>query len=416
MESGAPIEDARTLDDLIDWLLDQGLTDGGLDTVLGQMGPALSLLGLPVDRVGIGTLLLHPVLGALDVQWDAVSGNVTLDHTPRDVLKSPAADGPYSRAVREGDPFRRYDIGPDAPMPEFAVLQRLRHTGYTEYVVSFRDFGSRDVLPWTGVPDFREGILLSFSTRRRGGFREADLQAIRRLLRPLGVVAKAKSRQLLTNILLKTYLGGLAGEKVREGLIERGDHLPITCAIWLSDLRGSTALAERLEIEEYLPLLNTYFEIAVGAVSRHGGEVLKFIGDAVMAIFPIAEGAGSEKRAVAAALASARYALAEVEQLGRGSDRPEIAMRVALHVGDVAFGNVGGSDRLDFTVIGSAVNRASRLLDLSKGIGTPVVASGELARDAAETLVPLGAHAVAGVEGPIEVFGLAEFPPRPAAG
>ena len=414
MESGAPIEDVRHLDDLIDWLLDQGLTDGGLDEVVGRMGPALSLLGLPIDRVGIGTLLLHPVLGALDVQWDAISGKVTSDHTPRDILKSPAADGPYSRAVRDADPFRRYDIGPDAPMPEFAVLQRLRHAGYTEYVVSFRDFGSADVLPWTGVPDFREGILISFSTRRRGGFRDEDLQAIRRLLRPLGVVAKAKSRQLLTDILLKTYLGGMAGEKVREGLIERGDHLPITCAIWLSDLKGSTALAERMDIEEYLPLLNSYFEIAVGAVSRHGGEVLKFIGDAVLAIFPIAEGSGSERRAVSAALAAARYALAEAEQLNLSDHGPEIAFRVALHVGDVAFGNVGGSDRLDFTAIGSAVNRAARLLDISKEAGTPVVASDDFTRSADQPLTPLGAHHVAGVAAPIEVFGLPEFAPRPA--
>jgi adenylate cyclase len=191
---------------------------------------------------------------------------------------------------------------------------------------------------------------------------------------------------------------------VLDGLIRRGDGEVIPAIIWWADLRGSTGLAERLPREDYLQLLNHFFECTAGVVLERGGEVLKFIGDAVMAIFPLRQHPDAAERALDAAIES----LARVRQLGAdaaNSDAP-FAIALALHRGEVNYGNVGVAGRLDFTVTGPAVNEVARLEGLSKSLGRAVVASEPFATLIPDRLISLGRVTLRGVSGDHEIFGL----------
>jgi adenylate cyclase len=217
---------------------------------------------------------------------------------------------------------------------------------------------------------------------------------------------------------LETYLGHLTGERVLNGLIHRGEGEDIHAVLWLCDLRGSTPLADKLPRRAFLELLNDYFECMAGAVLAHRGEVLKFIGDAMLAIFPIGsitehpERCPEHMRACTDAIAAAREAMHRMTDLNRQrAERGEPPLRfgIALHLGDVMYGNVGAPGRLDFTVIGPAVNEAARLEAMCKTLARPLVISAEFARVLPESLVSLGVHALRGVRRRHELFTLAEF-------
>jgi adenylate cyclase len=212
---------------------------------------------------------------------------------------------------------------------------------------------------------------------------------------------------------LDTYLGTAAGGKVLRGSIHRGSGERIRAIIWASDLRGFTDLADRLEGADMIALPNAYFERLVGAVLIHDGEVLKFIGDGLLAVFPFAA-FGDEAQAATASLAAAEAAMAAVDRLN-ADPPPELACiagwqplrsGIALHEGDVFFGNVGAEARLDFTVIGRAVNAASRVEAMTKTLGHSILITEPVARRLDRPLKPLGAHALRGLAEPVPLFGL----------
>jgi adenylate cyclase len=194
---------------------------------------------------------------------------------------------------------------------------------------------------------------------------------------------------------------------VLQGHIRRGHEERIPAVVWLADLRGSTSLQERLERGRYLELLNEFFETTAGSALEAGGEVLKFIGDAVLAIFPLAGTADTPQRA----LAAARAALARVARYNAAlrEDAPRLGMALALHVGEVNYGNIGVPGRLDFTVTGSVVNQVARIEELCKRLDKPVLATAPVAELLGGELVPLGSHPLRGVGTPLEVFTLPEL-------
>ncbi len=223
--------------------------------------------------------------------------------------------------------------------------------------------------------------------------------------------------------LLYTYLGKRTGERVLTGQVLRGDAEKIHAVIWFCDLRDSTRLSESMPVEDFFALLNDFFECTAGAVLDHGGEILSYIGDAALAIFPIAgadkpfdQACTPEEGACAAALAAARDALAHVDALNREREKrgqPELRFGIALHAGDVMYGNIGVPGRLEFTVIGAATNEASRLAGLCKSLGQAVLVSSRFPGCFPDQLISLGRHALQGIDEPQEVFGLAD---RQAAG
>jgi len=402
-------------DGIASWLVEQGLHDAGLPEIVQNLGRRLVAGGVPLHRFSIGGMLLHPVFGALDVVWQASTDAISSQLVSRAAIHSPEfQNAPFFHAAQEGIAFQRFPLHQGDLAQEFPIFERLRADGITDYVVFYLNYGRRDQVIWQGLPQGMEGALGSFSTRRLGGFSELEIDYLRALSHPLGLVIKSKTGLELTKTLLDTYLGRHSGGQVLQGLVERGSGRSIDCVLWYCDLRGSTALAERLAMEDYLATLDEYFDCTAGAVLDHGGEVLKFIGDAVMAIFPFDE---TERPAVdmcRAAMSSAREAIAKAERVNAGRDErglPPVRFGIALHLGHVIYGNVGTDRRLDFTVVGPAANEATRLERLGKRLGTPVIASAAFREVFPGDLTALGTYDAPGVAHGLDAYTLAEFAP-----
>jgi len=350
--------------------------------------------GLPVWRASLGLEVLHPeVSGSLHV-WTSEelstreSARATAG-TSQSYLNSP------TRTVDETErPFRRRL---DVPCPDMPVLEELRLLGATDYVMF--------PLPFL---DRTRTAVISFATRQEGGFTPVELDMLKFTA---NIVSPSIERHVLHRIavdLLDTYVGPRTGRRIIEGRVDRGAADLIEAAIWFTDLRGFTRLSETVPIEDVLTILNAWFEIVGEVVDAHGGEVLKFIGDAVLAIFPTSadrDRSGACRDALAAAQSFCRRVDSLNEAREVAGEAP-LAFGLALHVGEVAYGNVGARRRLDFTVIGPAVNQASRLQELSKDLGHRVLISRSCAQEVDMRLVDLGHHPVRDIEQPQRVFTL----------
>jgi adenylate cyclase len=249
----------------------------------------------------------------------------------------------------------------------------------------------------------------TWSTKRPGGFTTEDLHRIDDILPVLTMAVEIRINRRLAKNLLNTYVGDRAGERVLAGEIVRGAGTTIRAAVWYCDMRGSTALSERLPTGEMLDVLNEFFDTLGGPITRHGGEILKFIGDGMLAVFPLEEEAACV-RALRAAV-EARRAMLDLNERRASEGRETLGYGLALHVGELMFGNIGTATRLDFTVIGPAVNTASRLEGLTKVLHRRVLLSAPFAYAcgcAPEFLEDLGRHPLRGVGEPLGVFGLVE--------
>jgi adenylate cyclase len=248
---------------------------------------------------------------------------------------------------------------------------------------------------------------VSLTTRRPGGFIDHDIAEIQRLLHPFALIMENFNGRDLAKTLLETYLGRISGAKVLDGQIKRGDGEELDAVIWFSDLRDSTPLSRTLGERRFLELLNDYFESTAGAVLEHGGEVLRFIGDASLAVFPTAgePPRAACLRAVAAARsARTRVRAANARRLAAGL--PEFASGIGLHLGRVLYGNIGTPERLEFSVIGAAANEAARIEALCKETGTDIVLSQTVAAALEEKLSSLGRFELRGVAQPMAVYAL----------
>jgi adenylate cyclase len=286
------------------------------------------------------------------------------DGTVQDAL----ANSPLRLAYDEGRTVRCRLEGPPE-QGEFGILADLRAAGLTDYYVMpipFSD-GSRKAL--------------TFATDRPGGFVDAEIATFDGIREAYAAVMEVRYLRHLAATLMNTYVGPVAGRRVLDGQIGRGAMETIRAAIWFCDLRGFTALSEIMPGRQIIDLLNDFFGAMAEAIAAGDGEILKFIGDAVLAIFVPAD-ADDESEAAGRALDAASAFLAAVAKMNearKAARRPELHCGVALHFGDVLYGNVGGSDRLDFTVIGPAVNLASRLQGMARELDRPLLVSAPFA-------------------------------------
>jgi len=395
------------------WLLDRALHEGDLTETTRDLGRKLVAGGVPVSRINVGGMLLHPVLGALDISWDSDSDTARSETVPRAAANSPGfKNAPFYPMVSKSIPFVRYRLDELEVRAKFPLFERLGKAGATDYVALYETFGRSGSFEFAGLPAGVQGVLASFTTKRTGGFTDQEVADLKSLSVPFSVAAKTAVDQTLAKALLETYLGKVSGSNVLAGLVEKGDGRMIECALWYSDLRGSTRLAAELEMEAYFGTINDYFDCTAGAVLDGGGEVLKLIGDAVMAIFPVEDGVRSAPDMCNAAAMTARDALARAA--AKNASRVEeglapIAFGVGLHRGKVMYGNVGTEGRLDLTVTGPAANTVARIESLCKSTAVPVVASAQFEAMYPGILVPLGRHEAAGVDGGLEAFTLPEF-------
>lgn len=379
------------IDAIAAWLLTTSLRDADTTTILAGLGRRLLHGGIPVHRINIGGVIVHPVIGARDSIWEADSQTVRSDRISRTEVLTPAMrNSPfYVMSTTQQQFFRQRLDNPESP-PPFPVLQRLRDQGYTDYFASFASYGR--ATPSIGdLPPNVEGALASFATRRLGGFSDDEIEDLQRLYLPLSMAIKSAATNDFALTLMHTYVGSYSAEQVARGRIERGDAQTTRCVIWYSDLRDCSGLAASLPGSEYLALLNQYFDCTAGAIIDHGGEVLKFIGDAVLAMFPIVEPDRPVVDMCRASIMATREALLRARNVNEqraNTQQPRINFGTALHIGDVMYGNVGTSRRLDFTVIGKAVNEITRLEKACKALRKRVVASTEFCQSGA---LPCGA-------------------------
>lgn len=382
---------------LLAWLEGPGRRLTDTRVFVEALGEQLVESGLPIDRITSAIPILHPQVRSSQVLWEpdklARERLWQLNEQNRHVYEN----SPLLPVYR-GDGAIRVRITPEPAPAEFGIITELRAEGFTDY---------------TALPAaFSDGTIkaMTFATRRPDGFSDGDIASLLALMPQISLLLEIQTLRRTTHILLDTYVGQTSGRRVMQGQIRRGQGEDIRAVLWFSDLRGFTELSDALSNEDLIALLNDYFGALVSAVEAERGEVLKFIGDAMLAIFPIAT-ASSGKRAAQRALAAARAAKVKIKEINvarRANGKPEIAWGLALHVGEVHYGNIGGELRLDFTVIGVAVNLAARLQSLSAQLGESCVVSADIAAllKGAGDLRDLGQHALKGVAQKQQVFGV----------
>jgi adenylate cyclase len=359
-------------DSISAWILEQSLTNAELTDIVKGLGRRLVAGGIPVSRLSVGGMLLHPVAGALDVVWDARTDQARRSDMPRELFQSKEfREAPFFYLTSNNKPSLRARLEDGAVEPEFPIYQRFRGDGVTDYVAYFYGYGESNRTVWADMPAGFGGVSVSISTRRAGGFTTFEIERLDALTKTLAVATRSRSTYELSRKLLDTYLGVLSGEMVLDGTIERGDGRLIDCALWYCDLRDSTRLARDLSHAAYLEMLNNYFADTAGAVMEHGGDVLLFIGDAVFAIFPIDEETRPRADTARAAIGAARDAIGRVTKRNTesaGGAAPPVEFGISLHYGKVMYGNIGTERRLNFSVTGPAANEVVRLEGLCKSL------------------------------------------------
>jgi adenylate cyclase len=363
------------------------------DQMVAELCDRLVECGIPLWRVGVFVRTLHPQIMGRRFIWRAGAG-VDVREAPFDLLETAEFRGsPVAEVYASGMPVRRRLADADCPI-DFPMLRELQDEGVSDYLASPLLFTDGDI------------HLATWTTRQPDGFTDAQIEGIESIIVPFARVAEIRALRRTAANLLDTYVGNNAGEHILAGAIRRGHAEAIYAAIWLSDMRGFTLLADRVPPQDLLELLNEYFDCQVPAILEHGGEVLKFMGDGLLAIFPI--GSDSDPAEVCArALAAAYEARGNVAALNQPM-RPQIGVvrfGLALHIGKVLYGNIGASNRLDFTCIGPAVNLAARLEKLAGKLGRVIVATQEFARHCGTNFKPLGKFSLAGFGSEQTVFG-----------
>jgi len=381
---------------ICNWLIDGAWSSLEPAEMIADFCERLVAAGLPLWRFGIFIRTLHPEIFGRNFIWRQ-GGEVEIGSVDFEILETPEfARSPLRIVFEQGVEVRGRASDPDSK--RFPFLDDMRAEGATDYIavpVPFLD-GSIHATSWI--------------TQHPGGFSDDDIAAIRSIIAPLARVSEIISLRRTAEMLLDTYVGNRAGARILGGQIRRGHTDTMQAVIWLSDLRGFTALSDRLPAETVVAILNHYFDCQVTAIRGHGGEVLKFMGDGLLAVFPIDEYVGDAAHVCARVLEAARESRASVEQLAFpvGDVVERFRFGVALHIGNILYGNIGGGNRLDFTCIGPAVNLAARLEKITGRLGRTVVASEGFANVCHHNWHELGEFPIAGFSKAQRVYGLAE--------
>jgi len=379
-------------DPIAHWLVTEAFRLTKTEDLVGAIAERLCASGIPLYRLALFRRSLHPEFMGTSYFWRRGRGVEHRDapHTfanDPEYLKSPIALV-YAQAKAMRVRLTQVE-------PTFPFLKTLKSEGATDYVVMPIIHGNGHIDALSVVTDSPEG------------FSNDALDRMYALQLLFARVIEIQSLRRTAADLLDAYVGREAGARILSGAVRRGDGETIRAVIWFSDLRGFTAMSDRLPRDALIDLLNDYFDAVGGAIVDQGGQVLKFIGDAVLAIFPVQSGKDAAAcQAAIKAATTAQEAVAKTNATRESSGKPEIAFGLALHIGDVLYGNIGTKSRLDFTVIGPAVNHASRIEALAKPLGEPFVMSAEFAAHVPAAARSLGRHALAGIEGEREVFGL----------
>jgi len=385
------------------WLAEGGLRNMPLPDLFNGFTQYLMEGGVPIARAYFGMSTRHPLIQAFDMTWEPDNAlyHTQFDHTWQ--RRSAWTDSPLRHMILEHLPRMRRALVGQGAMLDFPILRELAERGFTDWYGAVSGFEADSILEAPGSL----GMACSWSTDHPGGLSDQNLALINRLFPIFAVSIKAAVLPIITRTLLGAYLGADAAQRVWSGATNRGSIERVEAAIFFSDLRGFTAFAEQASSELVMTTLNRYFDSVGAAITAEGGEILKFMGDGILATFAQAKANVCEQ-----ALRAARRAVSDVATLASagGEEASGLDLGIALHKGEVLYGNVGTPERLDFTMIGPAVNEAARMEKLTKSLGCAILASDSFLAGLAESralLQPAGMHALSGLSAPRALYRVA---------
>jgi adenylate cyclase len=377
---------------LIHWLIAGAPGPVSFSDLLGEIGQRLQAADLPVDEFGIYKTLIHPELpGRLDY-WSPAAGPRTITLTPQQ-LQEPSWIGTPAQVCQSTGRMVVCTLGNAPEFDDRDDMQKLKSRGYTQIVCL--PLHSRYTPALNSV---------GFSTKREGGFAPDHVEAFRRLQAPMARITEGFVLHESTIEVLSTYVGRDAGARVLTGNILRGDTEVIPSIVLFVDVKDYSALSNKLPPRAVIDLLNRFFTGLDDAIRRHGGEILKLVGDGALCIFPTPDDHSAQVAATSSALAALEDARSAFEA-DASATNPEF--RAALHLGDVHYGNIGSHNRLDFTVVGPTVNLTARLLSAASDYGEDTVFSKAIASLLDSATRCLGEQTLKGFDQPIEIHTLA---------
>ena len=409
-----------TVTGIVDWLLTEARLLPDLGSLQEGICARLVAAGVPLWRVTFNVPQLHPQMVGQMYTWLSDTGTSTLWDIPRSIATSAKYHhSPVGQMHRSGTMVRRRLAG-DAAELDFPLLEELVEQGGTDYVMLPMPVGAaRSGFSGAGQPV--RGVLLAafgMTTRAPDGFTDDQIAIVECVMPALSTVVESMVNRIRAERLLDIYVGHEAGQRILRGQITIGTGRSIHAVILFCDLRDFTRTSETLPKDDLLDLLTDYFACMVGPVEKAGGEVLKFLGDGLLAIFRLEDDEDADMAAARALIAAleAEAAVKEANERRATDGKTEIRAGIALHVGSVIFGNIGADERLDFTVIGPAVNLAARIEVLCRDLDSTILTSKEFAGICPVRLVSKGEHVLKGVAGRQEVFApaLAATPSEPA--
>jgi adenylate cyclase len=384
---------ADSIGGVVHWLTNDARDERFIDNIFAEMCVRLQAACIPVKRASLHVMIHHPQwLGARIVWVDGTPGAeiVRLDY---DIGGRPEYINSPVNEIRDGAIEVRENLERDPSLGrKHAIYNEMRAKGLTDYVA------------WPIYHSLGKQHFVTFATDRPGGFDDVHLAGLLKLLPVLALVSEIRIKNRLARTLLETYVGSHAGELILAGATRRGTGTTVRAAIMICDLRDFTRISDNWPRDDVIDLLNGYFDAMSEPIERHGGEILKFIGDGLLAIFPLSDPSACAN--LLRAVSEARQAMTALNEKNAETGRAPLNYGIGVHVGDVMYGNIGSQTRLDFTVIGPAVNMASRLEALTKQLGKPVLLSRAFA-DLVENdfdLERVGEYPVRGFNDPIELF------------
>jgi adenylate cyclase len=379
--------------ELAAWITEAGLAGQNETVTLSGFCERAVTFGVPLARGLLLADTLHPIYEGRAFRWSRDKDTTVLTEYGRseeDLGRWQRS--PFFRLEETGETVLRRRLTPQS-QGEFSIFPELLAAGMTDYIAIVNRFATEAII---GDMD---GVYSSWATDAPAGFGDADVTDLCRLMPLLALTVKAASLTRIAETLVETYLGRDAGRRVLEGRIARGITDQIEAVLWFSDLRSYTRISDGAAPGEIIPLLNDYADAIISAIHEKGGDVLKLIGDGVLAIFQAEDRTLACESALAAAI-TARQSVATVNRSRAGKNLPTTDMYLALHIGEVFYGNIGSKERLDFTVIGPAVNEVSRIASLCRSVDQPLLVSSTFAGTLGESksrLVSVGRYALRGV-------------------
>ena len=381
-------------DEITDWLISKAQGDEDLRGLSGQLVSRMRKIGIPIQRFNLGVFALHPEMAGYAVVWTEGMKEAVEVPVRREDTRKPLYLASPIRYVVENREAVNFDLRASDCDAKYPVLGEFRDEGYTSYIGFPIAYG-------------HEGIaVLTACTKDKNGFGVKQIEGIKKLFPVLGLLISVMENRRLTKTIVQTYLGVNIGERVLSGEMLRGQGEAVRAVLWLCDLRDFTALTAEIGSFAMIDVMNQYFDCMAEAVWLEQGEVLKFMGDAMLVVFRIGDDV-SEQTAAQRAITAANEALKRLERLSEhrmAEGLSPLRASVGVHLGSVVYGNIGASRRLDFTVMGTAVNLVARIQGLTASKNESLLYSKEISDHLTDASQFFGSYELKGVKMPVDIY------------